>query len=104
MTGNVTEAALVPQADRDQAALTGDAEGQVAVALLGQISGNDWHRPTDCPEWDVRAMVSHLVAQCEDGLRLRTSLRREAAGRRRSPRNTRLDPHMAGPLHHHRPP
>lgn len=68
MTGNVTEAARLPQAGRDQAALTDDAEGQAPVALLGPISGNDWQRPTDCPEWDVRAMVSqHLVAQCEDG-------------------------------------
>ena len=61
MIGSFTEAARLPQTDRDQAALIGDTEGQVAVALLRQIRGNDWQRPTDCPEWDVRALVSHLV-------------------------------------------
>src|SRR5207249_3010698 len=83
MIGSFTQAARLLQTDRDQAALIGDTEGQVAVALLRQIRGNDWQRPTDCPEWDVRALVSHLVAQCEDGLRLGTMLRRELAGRRR---------------------
>ena len=69
--------------------------------MLGQISGNDWQRPTDCPEWDVRALVSHLVAQCEDGLRLRTSLRRELAGRRRYPGKTSVDAHMAVQVDEH---
>jgi len=95
MLGSFTEAARLPQTDRDQAALIGDAEGQVAVALLRQIRGNDWQRPTDCPEWDVRALVSHLVAQCEDGLRLGTMLRRELAGRRRYPGKPSVDAHMA---------
>ena len=47
-------------------------------------------------------MVSHLVAQCEDGLRLRTSLRREVAGRRRYPRKTSVDAHMAVQVDDHR--
>jgi Mycothiol maleylpyruvate isomerase N-terminal domain len=80
MIGSFTAAARLPQTDRDHAALTGDAEGQAAVALLTQLSGSDWQRPTDCTEWDVRALVSHLVGECEDGLRLRTSVRRELAG------------------------
>ena len=101
MTGSFTEAARLPPADRDQAALTGDAEGRAAVALLRQIRDTDWQRPTDCPEWDVRAMVSHLVAQCEDGLRLRTSLRREFAGRRRYPGKPSVDAHMAVQIDDH---
>jgi len=93
MIGSFTEAARLPQTDRDQAALIGDTEGQAAVALLRQIRGNDWQRPTDCPEWDVRALVSHQVAQCEDGLRLSTMLRRELrddADIRASPAWTRI--------------
>ncbi|HEY3036210.1 MAG TPA: maleylpyruvate isomerase N-terminal domain-containing protein, partial [Streptosporangiaceae bacterium] len=73
MIGSFTAAARLPQTDRDHAALIGDAEGQAAVGLLTQLSGSDWQRPTDCTEWDVRALVSHLVGECEDGLRLRTS-------------------------------
>ena len=61
MIGSFTAAARLPQTDRDHAALIGDAEGQAAVGLLTQLSGSDWQRPTDCTEWDVRALVSHLV-------------------------------------------
>jgi uncharacterized protein (TIGR03083 family) len=102
MTGSFTDAALLPPPDRGQAALIGDAEGQIVAALLRQIRRNDWQRPTDCPEWDVRALVSHLVGQCEDGLRLRTSLRREAAGRRRYPGKPSVDAHMAVQVDDHR--
>jgi uncharacterized protein (TIGR03083 family) len=102
MIGSFTEAACLPQADRDQAAVTGDAEGRAAVALLRQIGQDDWQRPTDCTEWDVRAVVSHLVGECEDGLRLRTLLRREAAGRLRYPGKPAADAHMAVQVDDHR--
>jgi uncharacterized protein (TIGR03083 family) len=102
MIGSFTDAARVPRTDRDQAARIGHAEGQAAVALLRRLTGADWQRPTDCPEWDVRALVSHLVGQCEDGLRLRTSVRRELAGRRRYPGKARVDAHMAVQVGDHR--
>ena len=102
MTRTWTDAARLPQTDRNQAAQIGDAEGQAAIELLRQFHGPDWRKPTDCPEWDVRAMVSHLVAQCEDGLSLRTILRRELAGRRRYPGKTSVDAHMAVQVDEHR--
>jgi uncharacterized protein (TIGR03083 family) len=102
MIGSFTAAARLPQTDRDHAALIGDAEGQAAVAVLTRLSGSDWQRPTDCTEWDVRALVSHLVGECEDGLRLRTSLRRELAGRRRYPGKASADAHMAVQVDDHR--
>ncbi len=102
MIGSFKAAARLPQTDRNQAARIGDAEGQAAIALLRQLRDTDWQRPTDCPEWDVRALVSHLVAQCEDGLSLRTILRRELAGRRRYPGKTAVDAHMAVQVDEHR--
>jgi uncharacterized protein (TIGR03083 family) len=102
MTRTCTDAARLPQTDRDQAAQIGDAEGQAAIALLRQFTDTDWQKPTDCPEWDVRAMVSHLVAQCEDGLSMRTIVRRELAGRRRYPAKASADAHMAVQVDEHR--
>jgi len=102
MIGSFAVASRLPQPDRDHAALTGQAEGQSALALLRQLGDRDWRRPTDCTEWDVRTLVSHLVAQCEDGLRLGTMLRRELAGRRRYPDKVSVDAHMAVQVHDHR--
>jgi len=102
MIGTFAAASRLPQPDRDQAALTGQAEGEAALALLRQLGDRDWQRPTDCTEWDVRTLVSHLVAQCEDGLRLGTMLRRELVGRRRYPDKAGVDAHMAVQVHDHR--
>ncbi|MGH7698181.1 MAG: TIGR03086 family metal-binding protein [Candidatus Dormibacteria bacterium] len=30
--------------------------------LIAAIGADDWSKPTPCPEWDVRALVRHLVA------------------------------------------
>ncbi len=88
-------AACLPQTDPDQAAGIGQAEGEATLALLRALGDGDWVRPTDCTEWDVRTLISHLVAQCEDSIRLGTLLRRELVGRRRYPDRTAVDAHMA---------
>ncbi len=31
------------------------------LALLRSLDADDWSRPTDCPGWDVRAVVAHLA-------------------------------------------
>ena len=86
-------AVRLPQTDPDHAADIGQAEGQATLALLRALGDGDWSRPTDCTEWDVRTLVAHLVAQCEDSLHLGTMLRRDLLGRRRSPAKTALDAH-----------
>ena len=97
MTGteSYAAAARIPEMDRDRAAEIGTAEGAAALALLHRLEPDDWTRPTDCTAWDVRTLISHLVAQCEDSIRLATLLRRELAGRRRFPDLSGVDAHMA---------
>lgn len=102
MIGSTVLASDLPQTDRDQAAVIGEAEGRTALQFLRQLGDRDWQRPTDCTEWDVRTVVSHLVAQCEDGLHLGTMLRRELAGRRRYPGKAGVDAHMAAQVDDHR--
>ncbi len=31
------------------------------LVLLRSLDADEWHRPTDCPGWDVRAVAAHLA-------------------------------------------
>jgi hypothetical protein len=70
MIDSLTPAAGLPQTDPDQAHAVAHAEGRATLELLRTLGDDDWARPTDCPEWDVRALVAHLVAQCQDSIHL----------------------------------
>ncbi|MFE7978415.1 maleylpyruvate isomerase family mycothiol-dependent enzyme [Streptomyces shenzhenensis] len=101
MAQTYVEAVRLPQTDRDQSAVIAEAEGRAALDVLEKLGTEDWRRPTDCVEWDVRTLVSHLVAQCEDNISLPTMLRREIAGRWRHPGKGSVDAHMAAQVADH---
>ncbi len=55
----------------DIPALTHEETGHLAPAELERVTGvvmnlqdDDWLKPTDCTEWRVREMVSHLAGSC----------------------------------------
>lgn len=50
--------------------------------LLRSLSDEDWSRRTDCPEWDVRAMVAHLVGAAASNASGRELVRQARAARR----------------------
>ena len=54
-------------------------------ALLAELSDQEWSRPTDCDEWDVRAMVAHLVGAAEAGASIRALVHQARSGRRLRP-------------------
>lgn len=67
---------------------TGDAR-EVALAayerlieLLETLGPDDWRAPTECPGWDVAAMVGHLIGAAEAGARVRESVRQQVWGKR----------------------
>jgi uncharacterized protein (TIGR03083 family) len=35
------------------------------AAAVGDLSTDDWGRPTDCPAWDVRQLACHVVGMAE---------------------------------------
>lgn len=52
--------------------LRAEAAGRLAAAeyerfgrLLHDLRDEDWGRPTDCPAWDVRRLVAHVVGATE---------------------------------------
>lgn len=52
------------------------AELDAMLDLLRSLSSDDWGRPTDCDEWDVHRLVSHLAGTCEDSAHLGQMIRR----------------------------
>lgn len=52
------------------------------LALLGGLAAEDWSRPTDNEEWDVRQTVAHLVGAAEGNASLREAVRQLRLGRR----------------------
>jgi uncharacterized protein (TIGR03083 family) len=53
--------------------------------LLRSLDAADWSLPTDCSEWDVQAMVAHLVGAAHGNARMRESVHQLRVGRRLRP-------------------
>ena len=58
---------------------------------LDALEDADWSRQTDCTEWDVRAMVAHMVASAQEQVRPWLTGTRMLRGRRRYPQRAALD-------------
>jgi uncharacterized protein (TIGR03083 family) len=53
------------------------------VELLRGLQPDDWTKPTECAEWDVRAMAAHLLGMVEMAASLRDPSRQNKAARAR---------------------
>jgi uncharacterized protein (TIGR03083 family) len=51
--------------DRETAMRLAPTEYQRVVDLLRSLSPDAWHKPTECPGWDVRAMAGHMLGMVE---------------------------------------
>ena len=51
-------------------------------AALRRLAPADWHHPTDCTEWDVHAMASHVLGMTEMAASLRVMVRQQRAAAR----------------------
>jgi uncharacterized protein (TIGR03083 family) len=72
-----------PALDRPTAMTLAETAYQRFLVQLRDLSDDDWSRPTDCPDWDVRAMASHVLAQAEMAASVREGVRAARAARRR---------------------
>jgi uncharacterized protein (TIGR03083 family) len=58
-------------------------EYQRFADLLRSLRPDDWAKPTDCPDWDVRAIASHLLGEVEFAASMREQRRQLNQARRR---------------------
>lgn len=49
-------------------------ELQRTLALLDQLTEEDWQARTDCPAWDVRQMYLHVLGACEAAAKVRENV------------------------------
>ena len=75
---------------RDWMAAAEEEYRRVGV-LLAELVEDEWHRPTDCTEWDVREMVAHLVGAAESTASVREMRRQLKLGRALRPGEDAVD-------------
>ncbi len=72
---------IEPISHRESAGLA-TTEYERFLALLRSLEPADWTRPTECPEWDVRAMVVHVLGTAEAHASLRENTHQMRAARK----------------------
>jgi uncharacterized protein (TIGR03083 family) len=61
------------------------------LALLTDLTPDEWELPTDCTRWTVRDMVAHVTGAMDEGAHPRVMARHLVLGRRRYPDLSPLD-------------
>ena len=69
-----------PALDRTRTAELAATENARFVALVESLEPEHWAMPTDCPGWDVRAMVAHVVGAMEGQVSKREFVHQMRAG------------------------
>ena len=69
--------------DRTTAMALAATEYRRYLDLLAGLAPADWSRPTDCPDWDVRAMAGHVLGMAEMAASAREAVRQLRAAARR---------------------
>jgi len=68
--------------DRETLLRLAPTEYERFTSLLEALSEQDWSRPTDCPDWDVRAMAGHVLGMTEMASSLRELIRQQGAAKK----------------------
>ncbi len=77
-------------------------EYRLLTDLLSTFAPQDWRRPTDCSEWDVHAMVAHLVGGALSAGSPRETVRQLLVGRRLRDHGMVVDKINAAQVHERR--
>ena len=72
----------IPAIDRREAGRLAAAENQRFVDLVRSLEPANWSASTDCPLWDVRAMVGHLLGSMEGNASFRQFVHQFRAGKK----------------------
>jgi uncharacterized protein (TIGR03083 family) len=82
MNTTTTDVATIAPIDHREAMELGLVEYRRFLELLEGLEQADWSRPTDCTEWDVRQMVSHMAGEMAGNASMRENLRQMRRARK----------------------
>ncbi len=77
-----TSAPRQPAMHRPVAMRLAATEYQRYLEHLRELAPADWAKPTECPDWDVRAMATHVLGMAEMAASVRENMRQMRAARR----------------------
>jgi uncharacterized protein (TIGR03083 family) len=82
MTVMTTRVEQLPGLGRSEAARIAATENERFARLVSSLATEDWTKPTDCPAWDVRALVSHVLGAMEGNVSFPQFLHQLRAGKK----------------------
>lgn len=65
MITRATEVDSIPVLEHDEAMRLAEMEYDRLLAVIDDLNEEDWSRPTECPGWDVKDMLGHILGMLE---------------------------------------
>jgi uncharacterized protein (TIGR03083 family) len=65
MIARTTAVTAIPALAHEEAMDLAEAEWARVLALVDALDTDDWAQQTDCPRWDVKAMLGHMLGMLE---------------------------------------
>jgi uncharacterized protein (TIGR03083 family) len=65
MNSTVVAVADIPDISHDEAMALAEVEYARLLDAVARFEPDDWHRPTECPGWDVKDVLAHLLGMME---------------------------------------
>ena len=78
------DVSTIPALDHDEAMRLAATEYDRFLDVVRGLQPDDWNKPTDCTEWDVRAMVGHNLGNFEGAASVRELASQQIKATRRA--------------------
>ena len=65
MIASTTAVEDIPVLEHDEAMRLAETEWNLVLAVVDELGDAEWSQPTDCSQWDVKAMLGHMLGMLE---------------------------------------